>query len=74
MIFVLKIVNSKFSMKDSLIGNFKMDIGSIYDEDEHQIVQKVYPYIIVKSLLVLAPPFYGFHDIGRQMSVPACNA
>ena len=39
-VVVLKVVNSKFSMKDSLIGNFKLDVGAIYDEPEHGFVQK----------------------------------
>ena len=39
-VVVMKIVNSKFSMKDSLIGNFKLDVGAIYDEPEHGFVQK----------------------------------
>ena len=39
-VVVMKVVNSKFSMKDSLIGNFKLDVGAIYDEPEHGFLQK----------------------------------
>ena len=37
---LIKVVNSKFLIMENLIGSFQMDIGVVYDEEDHGFVQK----------------------------------
>ena len=37
---MIKVVNSKFTITDNMIGSFQMDIGVIYDEPDHGFIQK----------------------------------
>ena len=37
---MIKVVNSKLTLTDNLVGSFQMDIGVIYDEPDHGFIQK----------------------------------
>lgn len=40
MYFSLQVFNSKKLRSDALIGNFQLDVGTIYEEDDHCFLNK----------------------------------